>query len=284
MKKSNTIQYKGFQNFETISPATKLLEKRRQMYEINEAFDKQKDEFKENLIQEKEEDLREQDLNIQAELINFCKFLQDNEAKKNRAEKRLQDELKQKEQKEKEIKELQIQQTNLQKQLQELEQKVQSLKKYEDYLESVMKAHGDKYPDMNEITGRYKKLNSSNQAFLDDNKKLEELQEQTKHEAMQFYKEKNQEILQYNNDIKDLAKKLEEKNNEKMQLLSVVEESNKKSCAKNLNLARTLMAIDNIYNRCVEGMVKIKQNYEDTQRQVNEKGQINKEKKILKKK
>lgn len=32
--------------FDTVSPATKLLEKRRKMYEVNEAFESQKEEFK----------------------------------------------------------------------------------------------------------------------------------------------------------------------------------------------------------------------------------------------
>ena len=37
---------KGPANFQMVSPATKLLEKRRKMYEIHEAFESQKDEFK----------------------------------------------------------------------------------------------------------------------------------------------------------------------------------------------------------------------------------------------
>ena len=32
--------------FDTVSPATKLLEKRRQMYEVHEAFEAQRQEFK----------------------------------------------------------------------------------------------------------------------------------------------------------------------------------------------------------------------------------------------
>jgi hypothetical protein len=45
-------------------------------------------------------------MQIQEDLIKFCKFLQDNEAKKNRAELRLQQESKAREAKEKEIGEL----------------------------------------------------------------------------------------------------------------------------------------------------------------------------------
>ena len=32
--------------FDTVSPATKLLEKRRMMYEVHEAFEQQKEEFR----------------------------------------------------------------------------------------------------------------------------------------------------------------------------------------------------------------------------------------------
>ncbi|KAL4462136.1 hypothetical protein ABPG72_010452 [Tetrahymena utriculariae] len=254
------------------------------MYEIHEAFEAQKDEFKkqEEEFKRKEDDLRDQDQNIQAQLINYCKFLQDNEAKKNRAEKRLQEETKQRDQKDKDIKEVQGQYEELQNQQQKLEAKVQALKKYEEYLDSVIKAHSDQYQDLAEISNRYKTLSTSNQNLQNEHKQLEKEQEETKHQIQVFQKYKNQEILQLNNDIKELTKKLEEKNNEKMQLQSLVEDSNKKSSDKNLNLGRILMAVDNLYNRCMEGMNKIKTDFEENQRNIGEKANI-KEKKTEKK-
>ena len=36
--------------FDTVSPATKLLEKRRMMYEVHEAFEQQKEEFRKFII------------------------------------------------------------------------------------------------------------------------------------------------------------------------------------------------------------------------------------------
>jgi hypothetical protein len=44
---------------------------------------------------------------------------------------------------------------------------------------------------------------------------MEKEYERLKIESMQYEKEKNHEILQLNNDIKDLTKKLEEKTNER---------------------------------------------------------------------
>lgn len=46
MKKSSTQKANGNNYMDTISPATKLLEKRRQLYEVHEAFEAQKEHYK----------------------------------------------------------------------------------------------------------------------------------------------------------------------------------------------------------------------------------------------
>ena len=86
---------------EHVSPATRLLEKRRQMFEVQEALNSQKEEFsrREDAFRRREEGLRRRDLELQESLIKFNKFLQENESKRNRALKRITDEKKQREQK-----------------------------------------------------------------------------------------------------------------------------------------------------------------------------------------
>lgn len=39
-------KFLNYVQFDSVSPATKLLEKRRRMYEVHEAFEAQKQEFK----------------------------------------------------------------------------------------------------------------------------------------------------------------------------------------------------------------------------------------------
>ncbi|KAF1783113.1 protein of unknown function DUF4200 [Phytophthora cactorum] len=87
-----------------VSPATRLLEKRRQMFEVQEALDAQKEEFarREDAFHRREEALRKKDLELQESLIKFNKFLQENESKRNRAVKRASDEVKQRMSKEQE--------------------------------------------------------------------------------------------------------------------------------------------------------------------------------------
>ena len=87
-----------------VSPATRLLEKRRQMFEVQEALNAQKEDFarREEAFRRREEGLRQKDLELQESLIKFNKFLQENESKRNRAEKRTRDENRQAIEKEKE--------------------------------------------------------------------------------------------------------------------------------------------------------------------------------------
>eukprot|EP00250_Pteridium_aquilinum_P007153 c16934_g1_i2 orf=67-360(+) len=75
-------------------PATRLLEKCRLMFQVQEALENQKIEFakKEEELKKREEDLRLKDRELQDSLIGFSKFLQENNAKKLRAEKKALDE------------------------------------------------------------------------------------------------------------------------------------------------------------------------------------------------
>lgn len=61
-----------------VSAATRLLEKRRQMFEVQEALSAQKEEFnrREDAFRRREDGLRRKDLVLQESLIRFNKFLQ----------------------------------------------------------------------------------------------------------------------------------------------------------------------------------------------------------------
>ena len=69
---------------DSVSPATRLLEKRRAMYEVQKAFEDQKEEFqkKEERFKMREAELREKDILIQDHLIKFSTFLQQHEMRR----------------------------------------------------------------------------------------------------------------------------------------------------------------------------------------------------------
>lgn len=72
----------------------------------------------------------------------------------------------------------------------------------------------------------------------------------------------SQTLLTLGNDNKDLSKKLEEKINEKQDLQSELERSREEYAKRNLDLAKILMALDNLYFKCTESVIRIKHDYE----------------------
>jgi len=74
-----------------VSPATRLLEKRRQKIEVQEALEAQKADFerREEQFQRREQIIKKKDLELQENLIRFNKFLQENDTKRTRAEKKI---------------------------------------------------------------------------------------------------------------------------------------------------------------------------------------------------
>lgn len=261
MKKKSSNKIPNHIQIDTVSPATKLLEKRRQMYEVHEAFEAQKEAYKqqEEAFKRQEDLIRERDLAIQEELIKYCKFLQENDAKKARAEKRYQEEKDARQKKEQEIGSLQEQLLDLQKNSSKLDKKVLALKKYEEYLDSVIRAHPDQYSDQGELLKRYEILESSNQKLREDQTTLEQELEELRIVSAQFEKSRNEEILTLNNELASLTKDLDDVDKQKNKLQSQVEASSHQASHKNLNLGRILMAVDNIHTRCEEGIQKIKE-------------------------
>lgn len=88
--------------------------------------------------------------------------------------------------------------------------------------------------------------------------------EKLKYESTSYEKDKNHEILQLNNDIKEIQKKLEEKVAERNQLQGVYEASSNDSSNKNLSLGRILMAVENLFTRCYEGTQKMRHDFEES--------------------
>ncbi|CAD8071951.1 unnamed protein product [Paramecium sonneborni] len=267
------------------NPAMKLLEKRRLMFEVHEAYENQLFQFKqqEDEFKSKEKEIKKKDEEIQTELLKFCKELQVNETKKKKAISLYQSERAEKDKKIKEIAKLQHDLSLDQQIFENVERKAERLKKYVEYLNSIIKAYPDKYSDLDSITDRYKRLMISHQILKQEHEKMEIDCEKMKFTITQYEKEKNHEVLQLNNDIKDYQKLIEEKIIERNQLLAEKEEEENRITEENLNLGRIFMAIDNINQRCLDGYQKIKQDYED-QNKEKEKviKQVREEKKPLK--
>eukprot|EP01036_Dinobryon_divergens_P031790 gene31790-41259_t len=197
--------------FDHVSPATRLLEKRRQMFEVQEALNSQKEEFyrREDAFRRREDGLRRKDLELQESLIKFNKFLQENESKRNRALKRATEERKQRELKEVEIQKLEAQLKNKLREESLLKEEVEKNLKYQDYLDNVVQNMSKFFPEIADILNRYTTLRNANSYLIEKHFMDEAANDNMRRDYVTFKKFKENQILNDSNDIAGFQLKLE---------------------------------------------------------------------------
>lgn len=240
--------------FDHVSPATRLLERRRQMFEVQEALNSQKEESnrRDDAFRRREDGLNRKDLQLQESFIKFNKFLQENELKRNRALKRLIDERKQRETKENEIKLLEVQLNNKLYEENILKDELENNIKYQEYLENVVQNMSKFFPEISDILNRYKTLQDANAYLLDKQMNDDAEQDLTLKDFMKFQKVKENQILNDSNEIADLQMKLEHKRLDTMSLQDDIDQANTEASEKDLQLGQILSSVTNLLDRCEE--------------------------------
>lgn len=178
-------------------------------------------------------------------MIRFCKFLQDNENKRQRAERRYLDEVKAREAKEREILEHKNEFNKQKRYAEKIEKKVAALKKYDEYLAQVIAANQDQYQDINDLTQRYKTLEMSNKNLEQDQQKREADLERLRNETSKVDKEKTNQILLLNNEIAGLQQRAEMLESRRNEITANLEGTTKNTFDENVYIGRIFMAIDN---------------------------------------
>ncbi|DAZ99406.1 TPA: hypothetical protein N0F65_005308 [Lagenidium giganteum] len=239
-----------------VSPATRLLEKRRQMFEVQEALDAQKEEFarREDAFHRREEGLRKKDLELQESLIKFNKFLQENESKRNRAVKRATDEIKQRLVKEQEVTKLKQQLEHLWTECGKLNNEVKKNLKYTRYLELVQELVPEDYPEVADLVNRYHTLKETNRDLSQNQFYHEEENEKRRLAFSSFQKERANEILNFNNKIAHLQRQLENEESMSIRMQQETDASLRMTTQKTLALGQIIMAIGNLLQRCTSGV------------------------------
>lgn len=235
--------------FDNVSPATRLLEKRRQMYEVQDALDNQKARFakEEETFRKREQQLRDKDLQLQHQLFRFNKFLQDNEAKRRRAENRAAEENAQIKQKDEEINDLEKQLMESNEQKKELEEEVNRNKKYEDFLKEVA---CDEYPEIQDLLTRYETLESANRELMKDQTRSEARAEELRDEFQKYKKGQEMTTLHLTNRMAALSSDLDEARKKRHELELQVDEARQEDSKHSLYFGQILMSVENLYLRC----------------------------------
>lgn len=221
------------------------------MYEVQDALENQKVRFakEEEQFRKKEEHLRAQDLHLQHQLCKFNKFLQDNEAKRRRAETRAAEEAAQIRQKDEEIQDLEKQLEDSKNLCSKLEEEKDRNMKYEEFLDLV-KETCDDYNEIQEIVERHNTLESANLDLSEIQVQSESRIEDLRNEFQSYRKEQEMEMMELRNKVAVLSTELDESQKARQQMQHSVDEARGEDSRKSHYFGQILMSVENLYLRC----------------------------------
>ena len=176
------------QKLDTVSPATRLLDKRRKMYENQEAFIAKKKHFtqQEFEFQTREAELREEDHKLQQSLIQYATFLDNNAKVMRNCDQNIAKLREENEQRAREIERKRKQYDILCSKKKRIEQQKVAVEKYEQFLEDVKSSNNDDFSEVQEIAHRYHTLRSTSDDLIDKKKRDEQMLEEKKAEVSSF--------------------------------------------------------------------------------------------------
>jgi DNA repair exonuclease SbcCD ATPase subunit len=258
MKGNPKLSLKQLQ-VDTVSPATRLLEKRRWLYDVQDRFDQslEEEKRKEEMFKTREAELRNRDLATQEKLIQFNKTLQDNEAKRERAEARLREELKQIEAKNSRKKAQMERLNELSEKSRKLNSHMTEMQRYGQFLEQVKEKNPEEFSDINDILSLHDKLTNALVSLQNTQRNLEEEKQRLRTLRDNIEKKKKDEVLELNIEIANLTKQYDTIEQRRQELTKRVDTSSQAATEKTLELGQILTTVDNLYNRCENGGLKI---------------------------
>ena len=233
---------------DAISPATRLLEKRRLMYENQEKYIMKKKEVQQAEISFRltEKELRDKDQEIQEALINFAAYLDAN----TKVVKKCDDNIKALERENLEKEQEIAKKTRLLKILKSKSDNIKNQKvavqKYNDFLDDVRNANSDEFTEVNHILDRYKVLKDS-QTLLDQKLRNVDNEIKQKQKDINSYKRTmDNEILSLHNDIETLKVRYDDRQRARVNNKNNEEQSNAEQSKKVQEISRVVMALDNL--------------------------------------
>lgn len=234
------------------SQSTLLLKKRKELREIDESLELMKKDYKRrmDICEEKRVAFEAKQAKMREQVLKFEKFIQENDAKRQRAEAKAKVERKAFEDKAKEISILAAKIVKLEVEQKELHHQLVTKSRYKSYLESIVEEGAGDYEEIGEILNRYNTLVEANRDLMQHSDEQERAADDLSR-IVQALKNEKQNALLVNisllqNSQKGLEQiKLDVKNEEGVKIM---EENKRKNVSQ--QLSQTTQAIRNLYSRC----------------------------------
>ncbi|XP_071944527.1 coiled-coil domain-containing protein 42 homolog [Antedon mediterranea] len=231
-----------------LTPATRLLEKRREMSEVEQALAAQKEEFQMKMesLQQRREELERKEYQLKESLLKFDKFLKENDSKRSRAVKKAEDEKEHKKTKDKEITRLLEEKGELEQQRNKFMMRLEKRKIFNTFLDRVLES-AEEFQESRDVIARFETLVATHKDLMDKASKSQDAVDGHKAELMKFTEEKNNEILSHNNQLAMLQTRLDTAQGDAVKWESVWTHIKNTAAKKTLLLGRIKMATHNLF-------------------------------------
>jgi len=249
------------------SQSTLLLQKHKEMQEVQQLLDRKKEEFRTRMqrCQEKEVDLAARQEDIKEQVRKFDKFLKDNDAKRVRADRKVQEERKAAEQKEREKQELLVVLEREDEKRLALKEEVEAKGKYQRFLESVCEdpTMSEYFEALENITMRHETLDAAHSDLSERVTVGQSECEDQNARLLGYIKQRTNDLLVYNSDLASKQTELDQLRltaQDREEALAGEFQSTKEGTR---SLGEVKMAVENIYGRCFVGKKVKKQSGND---------------------
>ena len=234
-----------------VTAATKL---RREKLEVEAELKEKRGEYARRMerVREREEALKLRRQALQSDLVSFYKYIQENEIKRNRANKKALLEEKAKEERHSKIVELSLQLKQLEQQKADSHERYRRYMRFQSYLQEVLE-HSDNedFQEAKDIIMRYHTLDDNRRVLQRRKEQLELTVSENKQKlALKEKRNKNEEVaLQY--DLSQLQNTLE-MNQKMLKAKQDAFEQSQQTKGNNIKtIGQVRMACQNLFDRCL---------------------------------
>jgi hypothetical protein len=237
----------------TASQSTLLLQKKKEMAEVQQQLERKKEEFRARMqrCQEKEVDLAARQEDIKEQVRKFDKFLKDNDAKRVRADRKVQEERRARDQKEHEKLHLLQEFSIFTEKRTQLKQEVETKGKFQRFLDSVCEDPSESFESIENIMMRYETLKAAHDDLRDRVDAAQRQQEDENAQLVQFMKRSQNDLLVYNSDIAMQQQELDMLRYKTSDGEAALYRGENEAKEGTRQLGEIKMAIHNIHNRCL---------------------------------
>ncbi|XP_051888466.1 coiled-coil domain-containing protein 42 homolog [Pristis pectinata] len=250
--------------------ATLLLEKRRELAEVEVDLANQREEFQVKLrvLKQRREELMKKEDELKQSVQKFDKFLKENDAKRIRAKNKRVTETELIKQKERDILKLQMELDSLIEERENLKKKVEAHIIYPKFLEKVIKISSE-FQNIRMVNNRFEALFHTYDLLFRRYQENQEIIKTIKSNLNNFITDKNNENMKYQNMLASLKIRLEAAKSKTVKWESTWVHIQSTAAKRTLNLGMAKMAIFNLYAHVKNTDVDFDTVTEDTDAQLS---------------